>query len=83
MVEEEIPEAGSVMCVQRHLRDAEDEAQHVGSRHEHVLLQRAVREPDHGAEHQEEGERDGHELHALGPDHLPLQAVQVGSECHD
>ena len=71
------------MCVQRHLRDAEDEAQHVGSRHEHVLLQRAVREPDHGAEHQEEGERDGHELHALGPDHLPLQAVQVGSECHD
>ena len=70
-----------------------DKSQIVGSRRRsptrwepprtHVLLQRAVREPDHGAEHQEEGERDGHELHALGPDHLPLQAVQVGSECHD
>nr|ACN28746.1 unknown [Zea mays] len=63
-----------VRHVQRHLREAEDEAQHVGERHEHVLLQRAVREPDHRAEHQEEGERDRHELHALGPDHLPLQA---------
>nr|ACN30804.1 unknown [Zea mays] len=67
-----------VRHVQRYLRDAEDEAQHVGERHEHVPLQRAVREPDHGAQHQEEGERDGHELHALGPDHLPHDAERRG-----
>uniref|UniRef100_A0A0A9F1H1 Uncharacterized protein n=1 Tax=Arundo donax TaxID=35708 RepID=A0A0A9F1H1_ARUDO len=58
-----------VRHVERHLRDAEDESQHVGHRHEHVLLQRAVREPDHRAQHQAEGQREGHELHALGPDH--------------
>jgi len=41
-----------------------------------VLDEQAVEEPDDGADGEEEGEPEGHELHALGPDHLPLLYIE-------
>jgi len=42
-------------------------------RDEEIFHEEAVEEPDDGADGEEEGEPEGHELHALGPDHLPLR----------
>jgi hypothetical protein len=41
-------------------------------RDEEIFHEEAVEEPDNGADGEEEGEPEGHVLHALGPDHLPL-----------
>lgn len=41
-------------------------------RDEEIFHEEAVEEPGNGADGEEEGEPEGHELHALGPDHLPL-----------
>ena len=41
-----------------------------------VLGEEAVQEPCDGAEGEEEGEGEGHELGTLGPDHNKLQTVQ-------
>jgi hypothetical protein len=45
-------------------------------RDEEIFHEEAVEEPDNGADGEEEGEPEGHELHALGPDHLPLLYIE-------
>ena len=41
-----------------------------------IFQEEAVEEPGDGADGQEEGEPEGHELDALGPDHLTLSLLQ-------
>jgi hypothetical protein len=45
-------------------------------RDEEIFHEEAVEEPDDGADGEEEREPEGHELHALGPDHLPLLYIE-------
>lgn len=48
---------------------AQDEAYPIGDPEEDVSIKHSVRCPDASVEEEEEGEEEGHELHALGGDH--------------
>nr|ACN33750.1 unknown [Zea mays] len=58
-----------VAAVEHHLDAPEEEAAHVRERDVGVLGEEAVQEPGDGAEGEEEGEGEGHELGTLRPDH--------------
>jgi len=53
-------------------KKVEDMSVHCNYSDKQIFQEEAVEEPGDGADGQEEGEPEGHELDALGPNHLTL-----------